>query len=100
MKALRFWISWVQRTDDYRSFTFPPKESILGWWCSGYDADEKAILCAVVEAKSVAAAWLAVHAEWPEAERSNARFCEVKSSDFVPGDRFPLSDWMKARFDK
>lgn len=36
----RWWLSWVQTTEDVRPLTDPPNENILGWWCSGYDAED------------------------------------------------------------
>lgn len=95
----RYWVSWVQETKDYRPVDYPPNRKILGWWCSGSDSDEHAILCAVVEAKSMPEARDAVYIDWPEAtENTDWRFFEEKPVDFIPGDRFPLSDWMESRF--
>ena len=87
----RFWISWRQPTEDYRPLTDPPHPQVLGWWCSGHTT-----LCAAVEANSEVEARMYVRIAWPEA--SEWRFCEEKPADFVPGDRFPLSDWMRERF--
>jgi len=98
----RFWVSWIQRTPDHRPLTFPPHEAILGWWCSGYDSDGKAVLCAAVQAEDPTAACAAIFKDWPEAAevRDNGwRFFEHDmGDDWIPGDRFPLSGWMKKRF--
>lgn len=99
----RFWISWIQRTPDHRPVTYPPNDAILGWWCSGYDSDDNAVICAAVQADDPGRASAAIFEDWPEAAedmRANGwRFFEHdKGSDWMPGDRFPLADWMKARF--
>jgi hypothetical protein len=92
-----FWISWVQPTEDYRSISFPPNNSILGWWRSGYDSQGKAILCAWVKATTKEHAKNEVIEEWPEV--TEWRFCEG-SENLIIYDRFPLSDWMDERFVK
>jgi len=91
----RFWVSWVQTTQDFRPLSDPPNIRILGWWCSGI-VSPKYNLCAVVEAESVDAAHEAVLIDWPESDEW--RFIEEKPKDWLPGDRFPLSDWMVERF--
>lgn len=94
---MRFWISWVQTTDDFRPLTDPPNKAILGWWCSGY-TDRGATLCAAVEAASEGSAEQAVMIDWPEAA-GEWRFCERVEDNFRPSDRFPIGrDWMKERF--
>lgn len=93
----RFWVSWLQPTIDYRPLRYPPFNPIMGWWCSGYDENDVATLCAVVLADDDEEAKFNVLQEWPEAERW--RFCEEKPAGWVPGDRFPLSDWMKPRWE-
>lgn len=91
----RFWLSWYQPTDDYRPLAFPPNEAILGWWCTGYECDSRPIICALVQAESLEAAWLAVRRDWPEFTK---RFQGDRASDYViRNDRFPLSDWMRER---
>ena len=93
----RFWISWIQKTEDERPLSFPPNPAILGWWCSGYDGLGNPILCAAVQASDQDEAERAIGIDWPENERSS-RFFEERATDWIPGDRFPLSDWMKERF--
>ena len=91
----RFWVSWVQRSDDYRPLGYPPHEPVLGWWCSGYDSADNATLCALIEAADEKAAEEVIKKEWPE--WTEWRFIEPRENDHRPGDRFPLSDWMEAR---
>jgi len=93
---MRFWISWIQQTEDFRPINYPPNEAILGWWCSGCTADEEPILCACVDAQDDSDAEHWINKEWPEA--SEWRFFQERPGDWIPGDRFPLSDWMKPRF--
>ncbi|HXJ14100.1 MAG TPA: hypothetical protein VNH19_17630 [Candidatus Limnocylindrales bacterium] len=92
----RFWLSWVQPTEDYRPLKDPPNEAIIGWWCSGSDSDDHATLCAVVDAKNESAAKKSVQMDWPEA--TSWRFCDAVARDYQPGDRFPVSGWSKERF--
>jgi hypothetical protein len=94
----RFWISWVQDTDDHRPLTFPPNKAVLGWWCSGETASGAAIICALVVARHEAAARDAIIKDWPEAlEHSDWRFFDCVGNSWELSDRFPLSDWMKER---
>jgi hypothetical protein len=88
---LRYWISWYQPTDDERPLTCPPNENVIGWWNSGSD-DSAWTLCALVRADSEEQAKSSVLKDWPEAERW--RFANQVDSSWIPGDRFPLSDWM------
>jgi hypothetical protein len=99
----RYWVSWTQRTEDFRPLSYPPNESILGWWCSGSDGDGNAVLCAVVAAAEDSDVCSAIFKDWPEAKdeimNNNWRiFCE-KKVDWKPGDRFPINKtWMAERF--
>lgn len=88
---MRFWISWYQPTEDYRPVYDPAKESEpLNhlYWCSGQrGSDDAWTLCAVVDASTDEEARRIVQRYWPEAHEW--RFCELKASDWMPGDRFP-----------
>lgn len=94
-----FWLSWPQRTEDFRPLTDPPDVRVIGWWCSGYDANDTAILCALVTAANIGEAKAAILVSWPEApsKRQAWRIEEERPSDWLPGDRFPLNGWMKKR---
>lgn len=97
----KWWLSWVQPTEDFRPLSFPPNKDVLGWWCSGYSSDEHAILCAAVQAVDEDAAWEAIMKDWPD--MGEVRFCGSKDSEWLPSDRFPLrtrngDDWMAKRF--
>jgi hypothetical protein len=94
----RYWLSWVQPTDDYRPKHDPPAEAVLGWWCSGYNPGDQAVLCAVVAADSEEQARAALLADWPEVADVQFRFIHRSEPHYVPGDRFPLSAWMRLRF--
>lgn len=94
----RFWVSWIEKGTDFRPVTFPPRLPILGWWCSGYDGDDNAIICAAVEAESHAAAESGIRQDWPGAGLEGWRFFGEQRPNWTPGDRFPLEDWMKERF--
>jgi hypothetical protein len=96
----RFWLSWPQPTEDFRPLTDPPQPAgILGWWCSGYDADDVALLCALVEASNLKAAKAAVRQSWPEAPSKQQvwRIENEHDATFRPGDRFPVNDWIADR---
>lgn len=97
----RFWLSWPQPTTDYRPLTDPPRAGIIGWWCSGYDSDNVAILCALVQANTLRSAKAIIRQSWPEAPLKNQvwRIEDDYPTDWLPGDRFPLSGWMQSRFD-
>jgi hypothetical protein len=93
----RYWISWQQPGDDPRPVHFPPKETrVLGWWESGL-GDGYSNVCALVAASAEWTAKAAVAEDWPESVDAKWRFVEAKSPDWLPGDRFPLSDWMRQR---
>ena len=95
----RYWVSWYQNTEDYRPVDYPPNKAVVGWWCTGY-SDRGATLCAVIEAASEEDVCKAIYTDWPEVDRNQFRFCREESDDFIPGDRFPMSDWMIERFNK
>lgn len=90
----RYWLSWVQPSEDERPLTYPPNALIRGWWCSGF-TDDGATLCAVVDAESEREAKRAVREDWPEAK--DWRFIEKVADDFVPSSRFPAEEWMVPR---
>ena len=71
-RMARFWLSWPQPTKDYRPLTDPPVTGVLGWWCSGYDSEDRAVLCALVAANTVGAAKSLVRQSWPEAPARRA----------------------------
>lgn len=93
----RFWVSWCQYTDDYRSLNWPMNKSIINYWCSGYSGEIKdngyplySTLCALVEAESKEQAIAALLIEWPECTEKDWRFFEEKPIDWIPGDRFKM----------
>lgn len=99
---MRYWLSWPQPTEDFRPLTDPPDPAVLGWWCSGFDSDDRAILCALVQANTLDAAKGAVRRSWPEApgKRQAWRIEDEKHPTWMPGDRFPLdAEWMKQRLE-
>lgn len=99
MSERRYWLSWPQPTEDFRPLTDPPDIAVKGWWCSGYDSEDRATLCALVDSYSLSAAKGAVRRSWPEApsRRVEWRIESEREADWLPGDRFPLSPWMKRR---
>lgn len=95
----RFWLSWTQPTEDYRPLTDPPDTRVIGWWCSGYDSNQRPRLCALVRAGDLDEAKRAIRISWPEAPttRQAWRIEDQRPSDWLPGDRFPMSPWMTER---
>jgi hypothetical protein len=93
----RWWLSWVQTSEDFRPLAHPPNKDVLGWWCSGYDADDNAILCAAVIGSTERDAKKAIAKDWPESKTANWRFCRLLES-LELSDRFPLDSWAKERF--
>lgn len=100
-QRVRFWLSWPQPTEDYRPITDPPDPRVLGWWCSGSDSHDRALLCALVQASNLNEAKSAIRASWPEApsRRQQWRIEDERLGDWLPGHRFPLSPWMKQRIE-
>lgn len=93
----RYWISWWQPGHDPRPLHFPPKdERVLGWWRTGTDGERTAI-CALVKADVSDTALAAVEMDWPESRRAEVRFIDPQHPKWMPGDRFPLADWMLRR---
>ncbi len=93
-----YWVSWYQPTEDYRPLSYPPNESILGWWCIGSRIDDGAFtLCALVKAMNADNAKQNIIKEWPEA--IEWRFCDQRKT-LMLSNRFPLSDWMIERFEQ
>jgi hypothetical protein len=119
----RYWISWYNLENDWRSYSErcegrnAPISSVLGYWKSGKawlksrsEDDIGARCCpiivAAIDAKSTFNAMNDIKYEWPDNvmmygsayDEDLILFIENKPPDFVPGDRFPLSDWMVERF--
>lgn len=94
----RFWISWYQKTEDYRPLVYPPQKGIIGWWCSGTRlSDGSSTLVALVEVENEDNIPELLKPHWKDEERSDFRFVEEVDMDWKPNNRFPLSDWMKER---
>lgn len=92
----RYWMRFTTPSKDFRPIHYPPSEGICGWWCSGYNSSDHAYIFLCVDATSEKEAWKTVMYEWPEAKQD---FCEEVAKNFVPGDRFPLTnDWEIERF--
>lgn len=79
--------------------TDPPDAAIIGWWCSGYNGNGNATLCALVTATTMGGAKAAIRRSWPEApsKRTEWRIENQNAADWLPGDRFPLTGWMLKR---
>ena len=90
------WVSWVQKTEDYRPLHDPPNDDVIGWWCSGYDSNDNAILVAFLNVNSDLMAVKAIRKDWPELEEW--RFIQDCDSE-KPSDRFPLEGWSLKRFE-
>lgn len=96
----RYWMSWIEHSQDCRPLMSPPNEAVLGWWKSGERTDGAAVLCALVEAHSEAQAMNFIAVDWPISGAIREwRFVEIVDWDWRPGDRFPLSDWMRSRIE-
>ncbi len=89
-----FWASWYEFADDWRSVTYPPNQSIVGYWCSGYSGNASTV-CAWVVAKNEKEAKRAIRADWPGQHKRWRFFIEKTIQD---GDRFKFDDWMIERF--
>lgn len=96
-------MSWVSNTVDYRPLTYPPRKEILGWWCTGYNEDDMPTIVALVQCNDLNDVAEIIYSEWPESrqfvEQFGWRFADLHVDDFVPGDRFVLTDWMRERLD-
>ena len=91
----RYWVSWIQPTDDHRPITYPPNKSIVGWWCSGYDSESSPIIVALIEAENLEHAKTCVKKDWPE--MYSWRFIEERDLSTKFSNRFEPSDWMYER---
>ena len=97
-KTFGWWVSWYQPTDDPRPLTWPPHKNILGYWETGYrDSDGAFTLCAYLLACSERIGKRIIKKQWPEAKEW--RFFDRAERNEVDEGRFPMSDWMKPRFD-
>ena len=101
MRKKRYWVSWWDSSDDVRPLTYPPNESVLGWWVSGQrglDDGQKSI-CAMVSADSEEEAQEAIYKDWPKDSIVEWRFLTAKDDGFELSDRFPIDpdSWMGER---
>lgn len=84
----RFWVSWWSTYEAEAGCTRPPYQL----WITGYRASkgdlnyDECSICAVIDAESEADIWASVARYFSDYE---PRFCNVKVSDWRPGDRFP-----------
>ena len=88
LEIRRFWVSWWEPMEDgdYRPLSLPLPEAIPAWWCSGEDLNDRASLCAVVDAADLDEVRLLIMDYWRPAEW---RFIEERDPDWRPNDRFP-----------
>lgn len=82
----RYWVSWWTGYYADEGCTKPP----FTVWTSGErdqrkDGRDEVSLCAVLDAPNEVSVWAAVKHYFPDVEQ---RFCEIRPSDFKPGDRF------------
>jgi hypothetical protein len=72
--------------------TDPPDRRVLGWWCSGFDSEDRALLCALVESTTMGGAKSAIRRSWPEAPSKNLewRIESEREATWTPGERFPM----------
>ena len=97
-----FWFSWEQHSGDYRPLNYPPKEQVLGYWCSG-SGDDYWTMVAAVKAESEDECIKIITSDWEEneGEVGEVRFCEEmtpsENGQYEVGDRFPASEWMNER---
>ena len=90
-----YWLSWYD-TDSRPVHVDPPADGILGYWRTGYTADNLEIVVAAIEADDEAAAWALVEREW-DGPKERRRFSEVLRRPMA-SSRFPVDDWARARW--
>lgn len=91
-----YWVSWVCTEDDYRPVSCPPNENVLGWWCTGQDSNDNAILCAMVFSETYDSGVIdSIQKDWPEFA-GDFRLFEVHKT-LKLSDRFVVSEWMEPR---
>ena len=82
----RYWVSWWSGYYEDEGCTKPPFQI----WISGQrDRDEnrdECSLCAVIDARSEDDIWAYINKHFPDYEK---RFCNIKETDYIPGNRFP-----------
>lgn len=83
-----WWVSW------YSSSEIDEFELHSPWWVSGYDANDRTIICAAVRAVDEEAAYAAVKLAYDNGPADfTPRFCEpLTGSPF--GGRWPKARWM------
>jgi hypothetical protein len=86
-ELMRYWCSWWSSMEQDKGCTEPPFQH----WISGYRASQgdasydECSICAVIDAESEAQVWQAVARHFPDHEQ---RFCNPRTADWTPGDRF------------
>jgi len=85
-----FWISW------YSDIPLDQFEMHRPWWISGYDADDRPIVCAAVPAPDEQAARLFVRRSYDNPpDDLDWRFVEERPDDWSPfNSRFEEAKWM------
>ena len=93
-----YWLSWYD-TDSRPLRVDPPADGILGYWRTGYTADNLETVAAAIEAENEAAAWALVEREW-DGPKERRRFSEMLRGPLsaVASSRFPVDDWARPRW--
>ena len=87
---INFWLSW------YGDLPMSEFELHSPWWISGYDADDRPVICAAVQATSEDAAidYVLQSYDKPPA-KVQWRFVEERPADWSPfNGRFEQAKWM------
>lgn len=85
-----YWLSWCSDRMGEFELHWP-------WWVSGYDANDRPVICAAVIAFDERDAWGIIKRchDDPKPESLDERFCEEKPEGWQPFcERFAKADWM------
>lgn len=95
--VMRFWVSWFYMDGDCRPLTYPQHGAVIGWWKTGDREDGAQSIVALVETTDQDTAVITIKHEWPNVVEW--RFIKPVAMNWLPGDRFPLSELMRQRLD-
>jgi hypothetical protein len=77
------WIRFFSPGSDPRPVLVPaPCE----WWCSGYTADDRSIICALIRVRGDSVPWGELETWWPGLAPDSE---QTVPDEYQPSDRFP-----------
>lgn len=89
-----YWISWISVNGEENPIIYPPLPEVMGYWISGYTADDNSTMCALILADDENNAMNIICKYW-DIKEIKLRFCKIADVNIVSNNnqRFKLPKW-------